>query len=461
MTISPLPRLLAGAARAEITPELGIQIAGDIGRHRPCTGIQEPLFARALILEQAGKRFCLLSLDVLAIDNPWADEIRRRAQRQYGLSPESVLIHIVQNHAAPSIGNHFCKDSCTLIPDAYPWLRGGDPRYNEPALAGVLAAIGLAIQNLTPVQAAVGRAVDGRIAFNRRFVMRNGTALCHPPSCSPDILHVEGPTDPEVGVVTFTADDGQVVSALLHHTCHPCCGYGGTVAMADWPGAWCRDMEAHWGGACTPLVINGCCGNVHFHNHLDPAFRGDHRLMGRRLADSTRRALAKMTPLDTARFSWTRRILPVPRRVVSDAMLAEARTMLRDYPEPKWKDAEHTRVEWDWVYAVGIVDIADDLAHSPCYPYEIQALRLGDFALLGLMGEPFVEAQLRIKKESACPFTMVAHMCNGYLGYVPTRRAFEGGGYETRTGRGSRLVPEALEQIEGESLEIVKALRAL
>ena len=451
--------LSAGAGKAEVTPELGIQIAGDIGRHRPCTGIVEPLYARALALQQDDKRYLILSIDVLAIDNPWADEIRRRVQAAHGIPPEAVLIHITQNHGSPSIGNHFCKDSSTLIPAAYPWLRGGDPRYNEPALAGVLKAVGLALKKLTPVRAATGRAMDGRVAFNRRFVMRDGQTLCHPPSCSPNILHNEGPIDPEVGVTTFTAEDGRVVSALLHHTCHPCCGYGGTVAMADWPGAWCREMEAQWGEGCTPLVINGCCGNVHQNNHLDPEHKDDHRLMGRRLADSTRRALQKMTPLDASRFAWDRRVAPIPRRAVSAELLADARKMLKEFPEPKWKDAAHIRVDWDWVYAVGILDIADDRATSPCYPYEIQALRIGDFALLALMGEPFVEAQLRIKKESGFPFSMVAHMCNGYLGYVPTPKAFAGGGYETRTGRGSRLVPEALDQVERESLELLARLR--
>ena len=67
----------------------------------------------------------------MAIDNPWSDEIRRRAQEAYGLPPEQLMVHITQNHAAPSIGNHFCRDSCNLFPAGHQWLRGGDERYNE------------------------------------------------------------------------------------------------------------------------------------------------------------------------------------------------------------------------------------------------------------------------------------------------------------------------------------------
>jgi len=450
--------LLAGAAKVDISPQAGIQIAGDIGRRRPCTGVAEPIYARALVLAQGEARFCILSMDVLAIDNPWADEIRRRAHEAYGLAPETVLIHITQNHASPSIGNHFCRDECDIFPAEHQWLRGGDERYVEPAVAGAVAAIGAAIERLTPVSVAAGRAVDGRVAFNRRFVMRDGTALCHPGNCNPEVLHVEGPADPEVGVATFTASDGAVVSALLHHTCHPCHGFSGNDVIAGWPGAWAREMEAHWGAGCVPLVVNGCCGNVHHHNHVSPDPGLDHNRMGVLLAESAKRALEAAAPVTTAPFAWRRRVVPVPRREVPEELLAEAKQLLADHPEPLWKDAQHIRVDWDWVYAVGIIDIADERTTHPDYPYEIQALRIGDLAVLALMGEPFVEAQLAIKLASPFPFTQVAHMCNGYVGYLPTERAFAGGGYETRTGRGSRLAHSALQVVQDAAIELVKGL---
>jgi hypothetical protein len=135
---------------------------------------------------------------------------------------------VVQNHAAPPLGHLFLVDEKkTRFPPEYPWLMGGDDRYNEPTVASCIEAIGQAVRNLEPVTLAVGHGVDGRVAFNRRFVMRDGTTRCHPAWCDPNILHVEGPTDPEVAVVTFTNAEGKVVAALLHHTCHP-------------GGAWCR-----------------------------------------------------------------------------------------------------------------------------------------------------------------------------------------------------------------------------
>jgi hypothetical protein len=357
-------------------------------------------------------------------------------------------VHVVQNHASPSIGHLFVIGSRTRFPPEYPWIMGGDDRYHGVAADRCVEALARAAEALEPVSLHAGRGMDGRVAFNRRFVMRDGTARCHPPACDPAILHVEGPTDPEVGVATFTNRRGQVVAALLHHTCHPCHGYPHRYVIGDWPGAWVELMREHWGGGCVPLVINGCCGNIHHCNHLDPDYRPDHRRMAALLAETTRRVLAAgLAPVAVPGIQARRTVLPLPLRVPSQAELAAARRLLREHPEPWWCDETRTSVEWDWVYAVNRLDLADARRERPEFPYEIQTFRLGDLSLTGLMGEPFVEGQLEIKRTAPTRHTFVAHFCNGYVGYVPTRRAFKGGGYETRTGSGSKLPVDALEKI--------------
>ena len=453
--------LRAGAAKVDISPVNDIQIAGSIGWRRPCSGVADPIYAHALVLEQAGRQFCILSVDVLAIDIPWANEIRQRVHQLTGIPREAVLLHATQNHSAPDIGNDFCHDSCKLIPDELPWVRGGDPRYNEPAVAGILESVRLALQRLTPVCVAAGRAIDGRLAVNRRYIMRDGTLRCQPPLCSQDILHVEGPIDPEVGVVTFTATDGRVVAVVLHHTAHPTSGYWGTQASSDWPGAWCREMETHFGANCTALVVNGCCGNIVTSNYLSPDQApereiGDYRAMGRLLAQSTKRALENMTPLGAPVLAWACHNLRLGWRKVPAQVIAESKRVLRQHRTPVWDDA--TQVNRDWLHAVGILDLLDQQRMQPTFPYEIQAIRLGDFALVAVGGEPFVEMQLAIKRDSPLPFTYLAHMSNGGIGYIPTRRAIAAGGYETMSGFGSPFAVEAAELIERATVRLLRKL---
>lgn len=448
--------LQAGAARSDITPGMGIQLAGDIGRRRPVEDIRERLYANALAVEQDGKLICLLSADLLSMGCDWSDRIRHEASLRFGVQPEAIMLHVTQNHAAPAIGHLFLTGARqTRFPAAYPWLMGGDDRYNEPTVAACVEAIGQAVQNLQPVTLHVGHGVDGRVAFNRRFVMRDGTARCHPPPCSPEILNVEGPTDPEVAAATFTNAGGQVVAALLHHTCHPCHGYPHRFVIGDWPGAWAARMQRHWGETCVPLVINGCCGNIHHSNHLSPDPAVGHIRMAEMLSGTTRELLGNLQAAGEGRVDWRRTVLPLPLRKLDSKQIADAEELLREHPQPIWLDEARSQVSWDWVYAATVLDLAAVQREKPDFPYEIQAFRIGDLGVVSLMGEPFVEGQLDIKRQSPTRHTLVAHFCNGYAGYVPTRRAFEGGGYETRTGAGSKLPEDALERVAATAVQLL------
>ena len=115
-------------------------------------------------------------------------------------------------------------------------------------------------------------------------------------------------------------------------------------------------------------------------------------------------------------------------------------------------------MSWDWVYAVATLDLHDVQREDPYFRYEIQGFRLGDLAVATLMGEPFVEAQLEIKRRSRATQTMVAHLCNGYAGYIPTAAALERGGYETWTANWSKFQPPALAAIAATGVKAVNRL---
>jgi len=452
-----MPILKAGAAQIDITPERGIQLAGDIGRYRPVEFILDPIYAKALILESNGRKQCFLSCDLACIATKWANKVRRLASEKFGLKPEAVMIHAVQNHAAPSIGHTMVSDECKLIPPELPWLRGGDDRYNSFALERILEAIRLANENLEPAWIGVASGIEGRVAFNRRFVMRNGRVQTHPRAGDPNILYAEGPIDPELGVTCIVAENARVLAMLLYYTCHPTHGYPNRYVTADWPGVWSNGVKEIFGEKCIPLVLNGCCGNIHHMNHLDPNYVDDQNRMGRLLTETTVNIVKR---IDNYRndvvldFKTTH--IKIPLREITPDELEKARQLLNKHPEPLWIDDARTRVDWDWVYAVSLLDLYEQRQRNPEFDYEIQVFRVGDIAFVGLMGEPFVEGQLAIKLQSPTYPTYVVHNCNGSAGYIPTKHAFQRGGYETRTSNWSNLAPEALDVIVNESVKLLR-----
>jgi hypothetical protein len=85
---------------------------------------------------------------------------------------------------------------------------------------------------------------------------------------------------------------------------------------------------------------------------------------------------------------------------------------------------------------------------------EVQVFRLSDdAAVVGLPGEVFVELGLAIKDRSPFKHTLVIELCNDAPGYIPTRKAFAEGSYETvnsriQPGGGELLVEEAVKLLQ-------------
>lgn len=450
--------LQVGVAETTINPQLGMQIDGNIGAYRPAQFISNDLYARAIVFQQAEKRFLLLSMDLLAITTEWCDAIRDFAAGEFGFDRDAVAVHVVQNHSSPSMGQIMLSDRLEAT-KKYPWIRGSDPGYGPLAMAKIKPMIREAVANLQPVRLVFSSALESRVSFNRRIAMRDGTSEMGLGSRPQQALYREGPSDPEVGVALFTTPALKTVAALLHHTCHPVHWNPHHAIHGDWPGAWAEEVRRTLLPGVIPLVLNGCCGNVHHNDALNPHREDTPQSMGKLLAEAARTALTNpyfshddlVLAYKTIRFD-------IPFRKFPGKVFADARKLIEKNPEPLWTDATHTRFKWDWHFAASLVDLEHLLVREKAFQYEIQALRLGDLAILVLPGEPFVEAQLEIKQRSPAVRTFVAHMSNRYVGYIPTPEALRRGGYETTPFGASKLAPEALQTITNKSVALLQEL---
>jgi len=453
-------QLKAGAGRADISPRLGMQIDGNIGVHRPAEFLEQPLYANALVLEQDGKRFCFLSMDLLAITHEWSDKVRDMLVEQFGFERAATAVHVTQCHSAPSLGQIMLRDRYEAT-KKYPWLLGSDPEYGPMTLPRIQEAVRQACENSQPVLMSYGAGLEDRVAFNRRFVLRDGTAAMGAgPGGMGMISHREGPNDPELGVAVFASEDLKNVAALLHHTCHPVHWNPHTAVHADWPGTWAQYVQEQLLPGATAMAVNGCCGNVHHNNVIDPSQIDTVKHMSELLTQTTEGVLRTTKPEHNPKLDWISETIQLPFRDFPPELFENAHKYMEEHPEPTWLNEEHTRVDWEWCYAAAQLDLEQLLTEQDSFEYEVQAMRIGNLAILVLIGEPFVEAQLEIKQRSPADRTFVAHMSNGYAGYIPTPHAIKGGGYETNACMASKFAPEALQMITDKSVEVLEKLYA-
>ena len=110
--------------------------------------------------------------------------------------------------------------------------------------------------------------------------------------------------------------------------------------------------------------------------------------------------------------------------------------------------------------AAMLMSVELERERAPEFQYELQAFKIGPVSLIGLPGEPFVEAQLAIKLASPSALNLVAHCANGYACYIAPLAACARGGHEIRKkpSQWTKLEPGAFERIVHETGILLKEL---
>ena len=83
-------------------------------------------------------------------------------------------------------------------------------------------------------------------------------------------------------------------------------------------------------------------------------------------------------------------------------------------------------------------------------PIELQGIRINDAVLIAIPAEVFVEIGLRLKK-TAPHRTFIVGIANGYIGYLPTREAYDAGGYEVVS---AKCQPETEDILIADAVEL-------
>jgi hypothetical protein len=100
--------------------------------------------------------------------------------------------------------------------------------------------------------------------------------------------------------------------------------------------------------------------------------------------------------------------------------------------------------------------LAREMRPGRTIPLEVQVFRLSlDVAVVGLPGEVFVDLGLAIKRASPFATTLVIELCQDAPGYIPTKKAFAEGSYETVN---SRIAPGGGEMMAEAAIRLLKEL---
>jgi len=436
------PELRAGAAQERITPPMGMPMAGYYSE-RLATGVHDDLFAKALYLSDGKTEIAWVVCDIIGLSRQVVADARRRIREQTGLATDHVLLSATHSHTGPLYSGP--------MPGVYEENRAKlspmQQRYNDDLIASITRAVVRAREQARPARLEVGIAQEPSISFNRRFHMKNGEVRFNPGKRNPDIVRPAGPNDPRVAVLHIR--DGKkdaplatVVNFALHLDT-----VGGTSFSADYPFFLGQRLRSSFGQDYVPIFAQGCCGDI---NHVDVSTTAPQKgfaeaeRIGNRLADAAFLALKKPRAIAEPRLGAASALVALPLQMYSPDAITSARKTLE----------KEKRLFLEEVHAHKVVKVAQ--IGKPALETEVQVLRIGDVAVVGLPGEVFVELGLWVREKSPFPLTIVSELANDSIGYVPTRKACKEGSYEVVN---SLIAPGGGEQLAEKAVELLNGLK--
>lgn len=377
--------LRAGVTKIDITPPANTPVVGHV---RPTNGVRDPIRAGVLLLANEHTQAAIVTLDLINAPGEMVSALRDAIASKTEMPLENILVAASHNHSGPG------------------WSR--DSAWSRDVIAKIRDATATALKEMRPVT--IGYAED-RIDFNinRRKVI-DGRAVVR--------LNPEGPCDHRVKVLRF--DDGrslEPMSILMHAVCHPCVFTWGDKLTppypngfpkisADFPGEAQTFVETVYGSKTRAMFLQGCAGDIR------PNLPGEPYRCG-----------------DEADIKWTGRSLGCAVVRAADQSVTREQLAKR-------------KAVYPLKCASSVIELPGKKEKLAC---EMQALRVGDYLLLTIPGEPMVEYGFEIEKRIADrAIPLVVGYANGHLGYICTVESYKSGGYEPNM---SPLLPEAKELI--------------
>lgn len=476
--------LLAATNRIDVTDRT-------VGR------VNDPSFAKVLVLKQGETTAVLITVDAVAIGeigripNSFLAKVRNTLELDLGIHPSRVVVNASHCHG-------IVRADCDQL---------------------VIDAVKQTVAALTPVMVGVGSAAESRISENRRLTLKDGSqadmrrAYAMP---ADETIAAVGPIDPQVGLLRIDRTDGTPLAVVYNFACHPIMNPPSKGSSADFPAYASRVIELGLGDGATAFFIQGCGGDINPRRYKETSTPADAEPLGNLLGVTVLEAVKQIETKPEAPLAFVNEMISLPRAADYDAriaaidaerlrlldglrptnigfktfvpMLIEQR-LAPDFPSAHAQSYLHDAAVGDdglqrldsekrsaveaYLQNIHTMERLTKLnvnrallkkhrdrtaaSASSTLDVEVCGLRVGDFKLVTFPGELTVEVGLGIKKQAADAGVFVAGYTNGYIYYTPTTIQRSNTGY-AQEDCDSLVAPEWQRIFELKALDLFQRL---
>ena len=432
-----------GYAQSDITPAYGLPLCGYFNP-RPNKGAYDRLHVKAAVFRTGDSYAGLVSYDLCFMTRPLIDRFDQALADSNSPLAGKVLFCATHTHTGPYTSSCF--------------ETSGDDSYNNDLVTKTVYVLEQALKSLAPAELYTGKTECTTLAFNRRYIMKNGKTLTNPGKLNPDIDHPEGGVDHNI-LMAEVRQNGRAALLITNISNHTDT-IGGDYVSADWPGRMEAEIQYRLGYDLPVMTVIAPQGNInHFDvtSDFDQTSYAEATRIGKAYAAVILASLYRMKKQDDCTLNVANSEFEAPYLQLTDEEYAEAK---RVYEENKDATMEAGRDFTSEDIARGVPFVKKYFAQraigcreNPITTKRIErqtALMFGnEFAIVSLPAEPFVEIGFAIRESSRFPMTMLAALGQGEVGYVGLPGNYGNGGYETSPSRALADRSVGLAMIEG------------
>lgn len=383
----------ASVIKIDITPGTSKTLSGFAPRQSE--GVHIPIYHRILVMDDGVMKFVLASSELEMISPSEYEEVAELLKNELGIQPENFWWTVTHTHSAPRFGVPGL--AATFFPERYEDYPDND--YTGFVKENLLEGVRKAIKGLSPAKLTVGKSFS-LANINRRAIGTDNKARI---GRKPD-----GYSDHQIGLIRIDDMQNRPITLVVNYPVHGTVwGADNRKISGDLPGIISDYVERSIGA---PVVfINGAAGNLapiysdekYFYTSMDSEFDQLRVFLGAPILEAYKR-------------------LPGG----SDSIVFQTRAAVIETPQKrglKWpsylNDYKRTTPN------------GTELIRLP-----VKFLRINkELVIWSLPVELFCEISNEIREKSPFPFTFYFGYANGWLGYLPTEKERQYGGYEIET----------------------------
>ena len=391
-----------------ITPEKPVWLCGYAARNKFSNGVHDPLFVKVCYLSDGTAETILISCDMVSVYDRQLENVKKKIQNNSGV--KNIIFSATHTHSGPVTSpeltmdeNHFDKSWSIMVED----------KVSDAALKAKISAI--------PSTLYAGFSTVPEVTKNRRTG--------------------ETEVDDELAILYAKDNYGKITGIIVNYACHcTVLDSSNYLISADYPQFIYQGAEKLYPGV-TAMFFNGACGNLNIGYSADDSalgvnmgelrsFTNAEKVSGFILEGLKRAMISSSELTSRIQFSYLHLDFSFRKNLPSLQSLGTEQEQLQKI-NPK-----DTAIKTRLMYVEAL--------HKKLKAYckngeksiksESVIIDIGDVVIVTIPGELFCEIGKAIKsifRPEKQP--LIFGYSNGYVGYLPTKKAFLAGGYECET----------------------------